>query len=241
MTQAATLDDAIALHACVNRDALADAVAATFERVVREAVAARGHATVVVTGGSTPRLYYPKIAALDLPWSQLTLTLSDERWVGTDHPESNERLLRELLLVGPAAAARLVPLKNASADPYHGCAATAAALAALPRPFDLVLLGLGSDTHIASLFPGAAEFDHGATTEAPCFAVTPPSWIKPALPRLSLSLSLLLDSRRIVLAASGEDKRDALMQALAGHWPLPSPLPLLAARAQQPIDFYWTP
>lgn len=241
MTPTAALVDPIAFRAFVNADALADAVAQTFARAVRTAVAARGRASVVVTGGSTPRRYYPLMAALDLPWDKVTLTLSDERWVDADHPESNERLLRELLLVGPAAAATLVPLKNDERTPTAGCAAAARALAAMPRPFDLVLLGLGADTHVASLFPGASSFDEAVSTEAACVAVTPPAWIKPALPRLSLSLKALLDSRHIVLAATGEDKHAAYLQARDGRWPQPSPVPLLATRARQPIDFFWTP
>ncbi len=233
-------DGAIALHAAPDEQALADLVAARFAQAVLAAVQARGHAVVVVTGGTTPRAYYPRIAALDLPWSSVTLTLSDERWVAPDHPESNERLLRELLLVGPARSARLVALKNEAADPFTGCPASATALRALPHPYDLVLLGLGSDTHVASLFPGATQFDVGVTTRDPCFAVTPPPWIKPALPRLSLSLHELLDSRHVVIAARGLDKRDAYTQAMAGRWPQPSPLPLLAQRAHQPVEFIWT-
>jgi 6-phosphogluconolactonase len=170
----------------------------------------------------------------------MTFTLSDERWVGTDHAESNERLLREHLLVGRAAAATLVPLKNPAADPYAGCAETAKRLDQLPTPFDLVLLGIGADSHVASLFPGAAEFDAGVSSHAPCIAITPPPGITPALPRLSMTLDRLIASRRIVIAASGDDKLAAFEQALAGRWPRPSPIPLLAARAPRPIEFFWT-
>jgi 6-phosphogluconolactonase len=238
---AAGLRSQIALHPCVDLDALAAAVAEAFADAVRRAVADRGHAAVVLTGGRTPRAYYPLFRALDLPWEHVTLTLSDERWVGSDHVESNERLLRESLLVGRAAAARLVPLKNDAADPYAGCAAAARILGTLPASFDLVLLGVGADTHVASLFPGAAEFDQGVCSDEPCIAVTPPAGVVPALPRLSLTLNRLLASRRIVLAATGEDKRAAFEQAVAGHWPLPSPVHLIAKQAQQPVDFFWTP
>jgi 6-phosphogluconolactonase len=231
----------IAVRRLATTDALAAAIAATFADSVREAVAARGRATVVATGGRTPRAYFARIAALDLPWERVTITLSDERWVDADHPESNERLLREHLLMGRAAAASFVSLKSAAADPYAGCAEVAARLQRLPLPFDLVLLGIGGDSHVASLFPGAAEFDDGVATGAPCIAVTPPAGITPALPRLSLSLSQLLASRRIVLAAAGADKLSAFEQALAGRWPQPSPIPLLAERARQPVEFYWAP
>lgn len=238
-----TASSAIQVHRLSDAGELAAAVASSFVQAVREAVAARGTASIVITGGSTPRAYYPRLAALDLPWARTQLTLSDERWVGIEHPESNEALVRSLLLKGPAAAARFVPLKNSAATPDEGCAPLSAQLAELPHPYDLVLLGFGADTHIASLFPGAASFDLGASAAntARCFAVVPPANVAPALPRMSLTLNELLDSRRIVIAASGAQKLAALEQALAGRWPLPSPIPLLAQRARCPIDFFWHP
>lgn len=243
MAASATTQRAITLHELPHATALAEAVAAAVRDAVLAGVAQRGQASLVVTGGSTPRAYYPRLAALDLPWSQVTLTLSDERWVGLDHPESNEALVRSLLLTGPASAARFVPLRSLAASPEQGAADVARGLRTLPHPYDLVLLGFGADTHIASLFPGAAAFDAGvdAANESRCLAVTPPAGISPALPRLSLTLNEILASRRIVIAASGGQKRQALETALAGRWPQPSPIPLLAQRATQPIDFFWTP
>ncbi len=101
--------------------------------------------------------------------------------------------------------------------------------------------GQGNDSHLASLFPGAlgveAAFD--PRSNALVCTMTPPPGMKPALPRLSLTLAALLDSRRIVIAAQGLDKRDAFERAARGHWPLPSPLRALAEHASQPVDFLW--
>lgn len=220
---------------------LAEAVAAAVREALTRALRERASASLVVPGGSTPRAYLPAVAALELPWSRVAVTLSDERRVPPDDPHSNERLVRERLLQGPAAAARFVPLHvPGEVDP----AATAAArLAPVPRPFDLVLLGLGTDGHVASLFPGAAGVEAALDPARPetCVALEPPVGSEPALPRLSLTLAALLDSRRILVAAQGADKRVAFERALHGGGPQPAPLPALAARAAQPIDFFWCP
>lgn len=220
---------------------LAEAVAAAVREALGGALRERAGASLVVPGGSTPRAYLPAVAALELPWSRVAVTLSDERRVPPDDPHSNERLVRERLLRGPAAAARFVPLYlPGEADPV---AAAAARLATLPRPFDLVLLGLGTDGHVASLFPGAAGVEAALDPARPetCVALEPPDGIEPALPRLSLTLAALLDSRRILVAAQGADKRAAFERALQGGGPQPAPLPALAARAAQSIDFFWCP
>lgn len=224
-------------------EAFAQAVAAAVGEAVATAVRERGTASLVVTGGSSPRLYYPLMAAIDLPWSRVHITLSDERQVPADHAESNEGLVREHLLQGHAAAAHFMPLYAGEVDAQASLAAATQRLQALPRPFDLVLLGLGDDSHLASLFPGALGVEAALDPHSPALActMTPPPGVKPALPRLSLTLAALLDSRRILIAAQGREKRDVFERAALGHWPLPSPLRGLAEHARQPVDFVWCP
>ena len=130
---------------------LADITAAR----LRAAVSARGAASLVVSGGRTPAPMFRALRACELPWERVTVTLADERWVPADAADSNERMVRAELLQGAAAAARFVGLVNAAPTPEAGRAATDAALRAIPRPFDVVMLGMGNDGHTASLFPDA--------------------------------------------------------------------------------------
>lgn len=225
-------------------DALAEAVAAVVRERLTAALAARERASLVVTGGSTPAAYTPRLAALDLPWARVTVTLTDERFVPPDDPLSNEGLVRRTLLQGPAAAAGFVPLFHAGVGLAESAARAAAGLDALARPYDLVLLGLGNDSHIASLFPRPGGEDPAALAlDDPkrCHAIVPPPGVTPAVPRISMGLGELLNARAWLFAAQGESKLAAWERAVAGAWPLPSPVHALVRHAAHPIDFFWCP
>ncbi len=210
------------------------ALAAAIAQDLETAVAERGSALIAVSGGRSPIPLFAALAAKPLAWDRITVALVDERWVAPDHPDSNEALVRSRLLVDAAAAARFVGMKNDAPDPWAGQPATEAAYAALPRPFDIVLLGMGEDGHTASLFPGAEQLGEGLTTEALTLAVHPP-----AAPhdRLSLSLSAILAARRIILPLAGDAKMAVYREAL-GPGPVEA-LPIRAIlRSQAPLDVW---
>ncbi|TAM09084.1 MAG: 6-phosphogluconolactonase, partial [Rhodanobacter sp.] len=137
-------------QAAAQASALAERVAAQ----LRDGIAARGRALVAVSGGTTPAAFFAELARQVLDWARVTVTLVDERWVPDTDPRSNAKLVKETLLQGPAAAATFVPLYTGAATPEAGLADAATRIAALPLPFDAVLLGMGDDGHTASFFPG---------------------------------------------------------------------------------------
>ena len=208
---------------------LARFVAARLEAAIAE----RGAASLVVSGGRTPLGFFARLAEQSLDWPAVSITLVDERWLGPEHADSNERVVRANLLRGPAAAARFVPLKNEAPSAAAGAPATAAALCAMPRPFDVVILGMGEDAHTASLFPGAAELAAGLDPDASaeCLALTPPA---APHPRLSLTRAALLDSRCLVLHFTGQRKRSIYQQAL-GAGPVAA-MPVRLALHQTKVD-----
>lgn len=215
---------------------LAQALAESVAEDLRVAVAQRGQATLVLSGGSTPELFLEELSRQLVPWQSVTVTLTDERWVATDDAASNEGLVRRALLTGDAAEARLVGLKTEAATPAAGAAEAEARVAALPRPFDVVVLGMGEDGHIASLFPS-----HPALEPAGEHRLTQAVARDSGPARLTLTLRALLDSRRIILFFTGEKKWQTYRLAL-GRGPL-SELPVRAilGRGREPIDVYWSP
>lgn len=186
-------------------------LSARIAHILSDAIAARGIATIAVSGGRSPRPVLEALAKEPLDWTKLIVTLVDERWVDAANADSNARLVHETLLQGPAAQARFVPMKTQAADAYAGQADVETAFAALPWPLDIVLLGMGDDGHTASLFPEARELGEGLSTTARTIAVTPP-----AAPhqRLSLTARAILDSRHIFLQIAGAEKRAVYARAL---------------------------
>lgn len=215
-------------------DLIADALTAP------GALAERGNRTFVATGGNTPGPVYDALAKRDLDWAGVTVTLTDERWVDPASPLSNEGLVRARLLVGSAAAAQFAPLKGAGASPHADALAAEPVLAAL-TPFDLVLLGMGPDGHIASLFPGDAGL---ATTLDPagprlCVGVDQ-AGLDPFVPRISLTARALLDARLIVLLVTGEDKR-ALIRRVIDDPAIELPVAAILRQSKTPVRVLWAP
>jgi 6-phosphogluconolactonase len=209
------------LRPVANTDGLARIVARHVLAHARAAVAARGRFSLVLTGGSTPKGLYQRLAAdgvlrARFPWPQTAVYWGDERHVPPTHPDSNYRMAHEALLAHvPIAASSVHRIRAEAADAADAAASyeeeVRAARAADPDGlFDLVLLGMGADGHIASLFPGSPLLH-----DAPTLVAAP--WV-PALEthRLTLTPPALLGARAISLLVTGESKAEAVRDVLEG-------------------------
>lgn len=216
---------------------LADDVAAA----LRAGIAARGTASLAVSGGATPKLFFHALAAADLDWSKVTVTLVDERIVPPDHARSNQKLVEEHLRTGKAAAAGFVPLWSEGSDDPEVLADWAErAVDAIDRPFDAVILGMGLDGHTASFFPGGnplAEAIDPATT----VSVVAINAAGAGEPRLTLTLPLIVEARFLALHIEGEDKRRVLASALEPGPPGELPIRAVICNAPRPLAVYWAP
>jgi len=195
-------------------------------------------ASVVVTGGTTPARCYEELAEIALDWTRVHVLLSDERWVAPDDEASNERLVRNELLRNHAAAARLLPMYDASSTIEDRCAEIDGRIRLLPFPFACALLGMGDDGHFASLFPDAANLDDGLDVNCQrlCLPVTT---VASPFARVSLTLSALARSDEIVLLIFGDAKRDVYEQARKPGSKLP--VAQLLKQKQAPVRVYWAP
>ena len=227
-------------HDYDDREGLAEALAAAVAANLREAIAMRGAAVLVLSGGTTPALFMRRLARQRLDWSKVIVTLCDERWVPPTHERSNARLVRANLLHGAAAAARFEPLYADAADPESALAAITQRIDALPSPFDVAVLGLGLDGHTASWFPGG---DHLAQALDPSGAasVLPMRAAGAGEPRITLTLPVLAAARHLYLHIEGADKREVFRDIVNGEGEVAaSPLRTLMQYARAPLDVYWS-
>jgi 6-phosphogluconolactonase len=192
-------------------ETLAEALAPAVEKRLRDAALRRGRALIALSGGRSPIALFERLSKAELDWSRVIVTQVDERWIAPDDVASNSRLIRDHLLQGAASAARFLSLRNDAATAAQGQPLCEAMLNALPLPFDVTLLGMGDDGHIASLFPGAPELGDALTTEALLAATTA---TVPPHERMTLTLSGLLRSRLLILQFGGEAKRAVYRKAL---------------------------
>ena len=172
-------------------------------------VASEQPRSIALSGGTTARDCYERLAAEQIAWEDVAVFWGDERWVPVDDPESNEGMAREVLLdrVHPAA---VHSMRGAGSTPD----AAATAYDALLReqgPVALVHLGLGPDAHTASLFPGS-----GALAERERLVVTNGDDAHPHL-RLTFTFPAIAMSDLVVFTVEGDDKRDAFARVRAGE------------------------
>ena len=166
-------------------------------------------ASLCVPGGTTPAPLYDYLSGSELDWARVGVLLNDERWVDGEHLRSNGRLLRRHLLRDRAAPARYIDLYTGDARPEDAVPALAEAIA--PHlPLTVLLLGMGTDMHTASLFPAASETVLAlAPDAAPVMAVNS---VKDE-PRITLTASALGGAINTHLLITGADKREALERA----------------------------
>ena len=210
-----------------SRDELAAALSADVAARLADAIAARGDAVLAVSGGATPKRLFAALSRAQIDWPRVTVTLVDERWVEETSDRSNARLVRENLLQNDAAKAHFVPLYRNEAE--------AEAL----DTFAVALLGMGTDGHTASFFPGgdtlgkALDMKSGKRVlklEAQAAGET----------RVTFTLPALLESDFLALHIEGEDKRMTLEKA-EGDGALEA-MPIRAfIRAAAPMTLYWCP
>jgi 6-phosphogluconolactonase len=216
-------------------DAQAQAAATATLAALAAGLAARGHATLVATGGRSPGLTYDRLAQADLDWGRVTVSLSDDRFVPPTDPDSNEGLVRRRLLVGPAAAATFQPLSCAVPTPEAAAQAAEPHLHAL-APWDMLLLGMGEDGHLASLIPGDPDLGANLDPAGSRFVVPVPAGIgTPPLARISLTLRALLAARATLILIAGEARR-AIVERGSGL-----PVHALLKQAKAPVRVLWTP
>jgi 6-phosphogluconolactonase len=201
------------LTTCADPEAVAERAAADIARQLSRTRKERGVAHLALSGGGTPRRTYELLAERAAELAGVEIWFADERCVPPDDEESNYRLVDDSLLAAGAIDLACVHRMPGEAGPNEGARRYAAELSAGVEPrggrlpvLDLIVLGVGPDGHVASLFPGSPTLDAG--DDVVCLGVHDSP--KPPPERITLSLAVLRAAQRCLLLATGVSKADAI-------------------------------
>ncbi|MGI9609350.1 MAG: 6-phosphogluconolactonase [Acidimicrobiia bacterium] len=200
-------------------DTLADLAAVAIVRSLEDAASAHeGPVSLFLSGGSTPRITYTRLVEQDLDWSRVHVFLGDERWVDSDHQDSNARMAREAFVEDIEATFHVLPTHfespHEAADHYEQ---TLAELFGSDQfRADLVILGIGTDGHTASLFPGTEALDETDRLYVANWVPDKEMW------RLSATFRLLHHASEVVFLATGSAKAEVVARILEGEIAYPA-------------------
>jgi 6-phosphogluconolactonase len=218
---------------------MADAVAGDVQFIIESAIDARGAAVIALAGGKTPLPIYEKLAQAKLDWKRVTIVPGDDRIVPLGDPLSNVTAIGKVFL---PKGARVIPLVSATAPDYKAAGRAADALLQdVHWPLDLCLLGVGGDGHCASIFPGP-DFDEALNgpKERRALGVMPDP-LPPEAPvaRVTLSKAAIVSARALMIAVTGQAKRDVLEAAIEQGASSNYPVGRILADVELPVDIHW--
>ncbi|MDO9519684.1 MAG: 6-phosphogluconolactonase [Pseudohongiella sp.] len=231
--------------ALINREfatpqALVDELSMTIASRLECAIQQQGHASLAVSGGSTPGPLFNALSLIDLPWAQVVISLVDERWVDENHPDSNAAMVRRNLLKNYASTARLVTMKINEADAFVAQKKVNHLLENSILPLDIVLLGMGTDGHTASLFPDAEGLAQALDVDdtAICCGIRVTGM---PYTRMTLTLRTLLNARCRILHIQGMSKKQTLLKALEPGPIAKMPVKAVLESALADTEIYYSP
>ncbi|MFK8049884.1 MAG: 6-phosphogluconolactonase [Halioglobus sp.] len=219
-----------------DQDQLNRELAAHICDVLSADVEKTGSASLAVSGGNTPKGLFRCLSMSEISWEKVTIVLVDERWVDTQSPDSNERLVREHLAQNAALETLVVGLKTDHQRAEDGLREAQQRISLLTKPFTAVILGMGGDGHTASWFPKADNLktllDPENTDEV---AITDP--VTAPHKRATLTLSAVLNSREVIVHITGDEKRAVFESAQdRGH-----PIAAILEQSKTPVTLWWAP
>ncbi len=219
-------------------DEFASSVAGDIGFIIESALDARGSAVLAFPGGSTPRPIFEKLLEKDIKWKYVTIIPTDDRLVPVDDDLSNVKMLAQYFMT---RGARVMPLAPDLDDYKAAGAAADARLQDMPWPLDLVWLGMGSDGHTASIFPGPDldEALNGPTERRACGVMPDPMPKDAPVARVTLTKAAICEARTVLVTITGDEKKKVLEEAIDAGASARAPIGRLTSELTVPIDIHW--
>lgn len=203
-------------HHFETKELLEDSLADELLKVLGESIETFGKATLLVSGGSTPKGLFKKLSERKFPWKNTTIGLVDERFVANSSEYSNEKLIRETLLQNEACGATFIPMVFDDNNEDTNIELVRKAYEKLSR-IDAIVLGMGDDGHTASIFPNDPESEIALKTKELIVSTKAPSY---PTNRITCSLSFLKKASKTYLFITGTNKQEVLNESKVKNYPI---------------------
>ncbi|WP_331774106.1 6-phosphogluconolactonase [Sulfurospirillum sp. 1612] len=225
------------IHKYDNQAMLREDLSLDIATNLSEAINQKGKATLMVSGGNTPKALFESLSNINIPWGRVSIGLCDERWVNPTDDASNEKLVKTHLLQHKASKANFIGMYQDMpiAEATDICSQK---VKTHLMPFDVIILGMGDDGHTASLFPHnkKLEFAYTQELENPCIAIEPTT--APHM-RMSLTKAAILSARHIYLHFEGKEKTAIFHKALEHHDEFAMPIRIILNPNTKDIKVYY--
>ena len=225
-------------HHFHSQEQLIDMLSRAIATDLKHAIKTKGEASLIVSGGSTPKPLFKLLSQMDIGWENISVGLCDERWVEPTHEASNEHFVKTHLLIDKAKKANFIGMYHKDIAIKEAEALCHDTIHASLYPFDVVILGMGSDGHTASLFPHNSALEKGFNLDNPslCISMKPiraPHW------RMSLTLQAILSATRLYLHFEGELKQRVYQEAIACEDNSKMPIGAILNQEQKDVEVYY--
>lgn len=225
------------VHAFTNEALLVESLSENIIATLNKAIALKGSASLIVSGGRTPQALFKRLSAYDIAWENVKIGLCDERWVSSENEDSNEKSVKQYLMQDKASKAEFVGMYEAG-EAEASEASCSQKIRTQLMPFDVVVLGMGNDAHTASLFPNNTQLNRAFALDSSevCIAIKPAT--APHI-RMSLTRSAILSATRIFLHFEGKEKIAVYNEVIAGDDMFSMPIRAILNQDKKDIEVYF--
>lgn len=226
------------LHTFQSQDALIEVLSKSIIDQLQEAIDKKGKASLLVSGGSTPKPLFKKLSEASVAWEKVSIGLCDERWIPSLDKNSNENLVKTYLLQGQASKATFIGMYNEALDVDMAEKWCTEKMKEALFPFDVIVLGMGNDAHTASLFPDNVKLEKAFDLENEdlCIAIEPTT---APYTRMSLTCSAILSATHIYLHFEGEEKLAVYGDVITGDDMYKMPIRSVLNQDMKDVEVYY--
>lgn len=226
------------LHSFKSQESLIEVLSQKIIEQLKEAIDQNGKASLIVSGGSTPKPLFRKLSTTSLEWDKVNVGLCDERWIPVADENSNEHLVKTYLLQGEASKATFIGMFMEELDVQTAEKSCTDKMKETLFPFDVLILGMGNDAHTASLFPDNAKLEKALDldNEDLCIAIEPTT--APYM-RMSLTRSAILSAKHIYLHFEGEEKLTVYGEVITGDDMYKMPIRSVLNQDTKDVEVYY--